>query len=135
MFLKKVLRKSYSSLRGDDRHWWEEGGWNREKHTYPTFSSLVSLKLKETGSHLNNTPTLIAALEREACSVFSMPHGEDSLTESWRGYEMDGALPLLHIGPGGSRKQKTPQTGSCHSTMPATSEGGQDQNIASSSPG
>lgn len=81
MFLRRVLRKSYSSLRGDDRHWREEGEWNREKCLCPTFSSLVSLKLKEAGSHLNNIPTLIAALDREACSVFSMPCGEDSRTE------------------------------------------------------
>lgn len=54
---------------------------------------------------------------------------------SWGGCEVDGVLLLLRIGPGGSRKQKAQQRGSCHSTMPATPEGGQDQSVASSSPG
>lgn len=118
--------------------WWQalEGGGRMEQremfvpHLFPSCFPETERSWVPSEQH----PTLIAAVEREACSVFSVPHGEDSLAEVGEDVKSMESFPNfdLVLGAAGSQRHSR---GSCHSTMPATPEGGQDQSVASSSPG
>lgn len=118
--------------------WWQalEGGGRMEQremfvpHLFPSCFPETERSWVPSEQH----PTLIAAVEREACSVFSVPHGEDSLAEVGEDVKSMESFPnfALVLGAAGSQRHSR---GSCRSTMPATPEGGQDQSVASSSSG
>lgn len=102
--------------------WWQalEGGGRMEQremfvpHLFPSCFPETERSWVPSEQH----PTLIAAVEREACSVFSVPHGEDSLAEVGEDVKSMESFPnfALVLGAAGSQRHSR---GSCHSTMPA----------------